>query len=88
MGGFDTVSLTIHDLDPRLSQRLTARARREGVSESQLVKRILALALGMERSGNQNDEYREFLGRWSREDLAEFQRRQSENARVGREDWR
>ncbi len=82
------MSFTIHDLDPRLNQKLTDRARHERVSKNRLVKRILARAMGLEPAGDAEDEYREFLGRWSRQDLDEFERRQAENTRVDEGDWR
>jgi len=82
------MSFTIHDLDPRLNQKLTDRARHERVSKNRLVKRILARAMGLETDGDAEDEYREFLGRWSRQDLDEFERRQAENTRVDEGDWR
>lgn len=81
------MAFTLHDIDPELDRKLTDRARRENLSKNQLVKRILARAMGMSKRGA-NDDYREFLGQWSAEEKATFDRRQAENERVDHGEWR
>lgn len=81
------MSFTIHNLDVQLDQRLTERARSERVSKNELVKRILARAMGLETGSTPTDEYYEFLGRWSSDELQEFEQRQLDNTRVDTGDW-
>lgn len=80
------MAFTIHDIDPELDRKLTERARRENLSKNQLVKRILARAMGVSPQGA--DDYREFVGQWSAREKAAFDRRQADNERVDDEDWR
>ncbi len=81
------MAFTLHDVDPDLDRKLTERARRENLSKNQLVKRILARAMGISKS-EADDDYREFLGQWSAREKAAFDRRQAANERVDGEDWR
>ena len=82
------MAFTIHGLDEKLDDKLTERARRERMSKNKLVKKLLARAMGMESGSKELDEYREFLGRWTLEDLNEFEQRQIENRRIDTADWR
>jgi hypothetical protein len=43
-------SITIHKLDEALARVLTEKARKEGLSISELVKRLLRAALGLSES--------------------------------------
>lgn len=81
------MGFTLHDIDPDLDRKLTERARRENLSKNQLVKRILARAMGMSKPETA-DDYREFLGQWSAREKAAFDRRQAHNERVDEADWR
>ena len=81
------MAFTVHDIDPELDRRLTDRARRENLSKNQLVKRILGRAMGVSIQGA-DDEYREFLGQWSAQEKAAFDRRQTDNERIDDREWR
>ncbi len=80
------MAFTIHGLDKELDERLTERARHERTSKNQLVKRLLARAMGLESGNPAPDDYGEFLGRWTKDDVDEFERRQSDNGRVDKAD--
>lgn len=82
------MAFTIHGLDKKLEERLTERARREHKSRNKLVKELLARALGVAADEKDTDDYREFVGRWTEEDLRRFESRQAENSRVDPDDWR
>lgn len=82
------MSFTIHGIDEDLDNRLSERARRERISKNQLVKRLLARAMGLRTSDRENDEYREFLGRWTPEELDSFDRAQADNEAIDAGDWR
>lgn len=81
-------SITIHNLDGDLDRRLTEEARRRKKSKNQLVKVLLAKSLGIPVEGRYSDDYQEFSGLWSREDLEEFNAHQADNSRVDPGDWR
>jgi hypothetical protein len=80
-------SFTIHDLDAVLDGRLVERSRLQGVSKNQLIKDLLAQATGLPVAGTYTDDYGEFCGSWSADDLAEFEAASVDNSRVDAEDW-
>jgi len=75
-------SITIHALEPALDQRLSEEARLHRKSKNQLVKDLLARSLGMPVDGKYADDFREFCGLWSVEELAAFNAAQTENSSV------
>jgi hypothetical protein len=82
------MGFTVHGVSEELDRKLAERARREKVSKNQLVKSLLARALGLAIPDRENDDYREFLGLWSRSEKEAFDRRQEGNRRIDEEDWR
>jgi len=52
------MALTIHGIDPELDRRLSERARRDRMSKNQLVKRLLARAMGLAESDPENEDKR------------------------------
>jgi hypothetical protein len=81
------MSITIHEIAAELNERLSLRARQEGISKNQLVKDLLARAVGLPASGGYADDYREFCGIWTAAEQAEFEAAQRENRAVDPEDW-
>lgn len=66
-------SITIHKLDRELAGQLKARARAEGVSLNQLIKRLLEDALGMrKRRQKHRGDFEGFLGVWSKDERRAF----------------
>lgn len=80
-------SMTIHDLDLDLDRKLTEEARRSRKSKNQIVKDFLARALGMQVHGRYSDDYREFCGLWSENELNAFNKLQAENSKIDASDW-
>ncbi len=80
-------SITIHAMDADLEQRLTEEARLRKKSKNQLVKDLLAGSLGMRVQGKFADDYREFCGLWSAQDLVAFNVLQAGNSEVDEADW-
>lgn len=78
-------SITIHDLDSALDERLTLGAKRARTSKNRLVKELLARGLGMPDAGD--DDYREFIGLWSKEEELAFLAGQGDNELVDPADW-
>jgi hypothetical protein len=81
-------SITIHNMDNKLDRSLSDEAKRRKTSKNRLVKELLARALGLPASGTYSDDYREFCGLWTAEELAEFKASQADNSRIDEEDWR
>lgn len=82
-------SITIHGLDQPLWSMLKSMAESEGTSLNKLAKRLLEKAVGIvpNDSNEKKNEFQEFLGVWSKEDLKEFNKSTSEFERVDQEDW-
>ncbi len=81
-------SITIHDIDRRLNERLTDESRRRNRSKNQLIKEILSKEMGLPVGGSYADDYREFCGVWTAAEAAEFAESQRELERVDPEDWK
>jgi hypothetical protein len=65
-------SITIHEIDDVLNERLTQEARRRKKSKNQLIKEILAREMGLPVGVAYADDYREFCGVWTVAETAEF----------------
>jgi len=81
------MSITIHEIEPELNDRLSQQARQKGISKNQLVKELLARAVGLPGSEGYSDDYREFCGVWTAAEHAEFAATQQSNMTVDPEDW-
>ncbi|MBT3276230.1 MAG: hypothetical protein HN368_23990 [Spirochaetales bacterium] len=80
-------SITIHNLDAELDQKLTDEARRRKKSKNQFIKDLLAKDMGLRVEGKYSDDYQDFCGLWKREEMDEFNRTQEDNTRVDTQDW-
>lgn len=82
-------AITIHGLDETLAEALAKRARKQGESVNQLVKRLLGEAVGVKLrpTDRPHAEFADFCGVWSEEDRRELERRTAEFERVDSEDW-
>ena len=81
-------SITIHDIDAVLSERLTDESRRRNRCKNQLIKEILSKEMGLPVGVSYADDYREFCGVWTVAEAAEFTESQKALSRVDPEDWR
>lgn len=81
-------SLTIHEIDDVLNERLTQESRRRQKSKNQLIKEILAREMGLPVGVSYADDYREFCGVWTAAEAAEFAGLASDSRRIDPEDWR
>jgi hypothetical protein len=80
-------SITIHAIDSDLDRRLSDEARRRKRSKNQLVKELLAHALGLPGEYGGGQDYAEFLGLWTSEECVAFASSQADNEAVDRGDW-
>ncbi|MCH7224759.1 FitA-like ribbon-helix-helix domain-containing protein [Haloferula sp. A504] len=82
-------SITIHKLDDATEERLVARARSEGVSLNQLVKRLLRESLGVHNAApDHRRDFAAFCGRWSEQEAEEFDRAVAGFDEIDEEVWR
>lgn len=80
-------SITIHDIDAVLNERLAQESRRSNKSKNRLIKEILAREMGLPVESSYADDYREFCGVWTAAEAAEFAASQKDNCRIDPEDW-
>ncbi|MHB8873880.1 MAG: FitA-like ribbon-helix-helix domain-containing protein [Myxococcaceae bacterium] len=81
-------AITIHGLDEALASLLKARARADGTSVNQVVKRLLEQALGIKVStGKHRKDFEKFSGTWTKAQAAEFEKGTRQFEKVDREDW-
>jgi len=80
-------SITIHDIENALNEKLTIEARQRQISKNALIKQLLAEKMGLPVRGSYADDYREFVGLWSAEERVAFEKSQVENDSVDDSDW-
>lgn len=83
-------SMTIHKIDDLLLEAIKERAEAKGESLNATIKDLLARAVGLE--GNQENParssgYRRFLGRWTADEAAAFERATADFERIDASDW-
>jgi hypothetical protein len=80
-------SMTIHSIDVSIDQRLNEEASHRGMSKNQLVKDLLAGALGLKVNGAYQNDWNEFTGCWSAAERAEFDAHLSADRAIDAGDW-
>lgn len=82
-------SITIHNLDDPLNTLIREKAKTEGLSLNNTIKKLLAEALGLEpkKSKGREKDFRDLFGVWSNKERLEFNNRISDLERVDQEDW-
>ena len=82
-------SITIHNLDDTLEERIKERARKHGPSLNKTIQMLLKESLGLNKKP-QRDHKSDFLdlfGTWTEKDAAEFNRHTSSFSRIDKQDW-
>jgi hypothetical protein len=82
-------SITIHNLDEPLDALLRKKARQQGTSLNKTIKSLLEDSLGIapgKRPGHR-DDFLDFCGVWSPNEVAEFEKTQSDFAKIDPEEW-
>lgn len=82
-------SITIHNLDDTLEQRIKERARKHGTSLNKTIQMLLKESLGLNKK-TQLDHKSDFLdlfGIWTEKDAEEFNRHTSSFRQVDKQDW-
>jgi hypothetical protein len=86
-------SITIHDLDPDLDQRILNVAREKGVSLNKTIKDLLRQAVGLSVGGvavapDHTADFEEFCGSWNQQETNAFLAAVSEDRKIDPEDWK
>ena len=83
-------SITIHNLDEQLSEKIQQKAKEEGISLNKAIKKLLVEALGLEENKTQRrrEQFLDLFGVWSKEEEQEFERRIADLETVHPEDWK
>ena len=82
-------SITIHNLDDPLNTLIREKAKTEGLSLNNTIKKLLAEALGLSPR-NDTDRGKDFLdlfGVWSDKEVKEFNKQAGDFEKIDREDW-
>lgn len=83
-------SLTLHNLEEPLLALLKETAKNHKMSINQFAKSLLEKSLGYKKSEQlQNyNQFKEFCGLWSSEELQEFENLAKKFENIDQEDWK
>jgi len=71
-------SITVHNLEDPLANKLLEISRDEGISQNKLIKKLLREALGLEKKKKNKIDLSAIAGTWTEEEAREFE----ENTKV------
>jgi hypothetical protein len=82
-------SITIHKLDGELERRLKDRARQEGISVNQVVKKLLRASLGLEKAlpRDNRDQFLDLFGTWQAGEAEAFLERTADLEAIDPTEW-
>ncbi len=80
-------SITVHKLDAELYAQLQKEAKSEGLSLNKLVKKILRRSLGLDPIPRKKIDFSDFVGSWSEEELASFEKLTMDFDQIELNEW-
>ncbi len=82
-------SITIHGMEDQLSDKISEKAKRQGLSLNRTIKTLLEEAVGLspQNKKDHKDDFIDFLGVWSEEDFNTFQSSIQDFERINPGDW-
>lgn len=82
-------SITIHGLDNELSELISEKANRSGISLNQTIKMLLRDSLGVtnDTSKKRQANFADLFGKWTIKDEKEFNIKTKKLERIDPEDW-
>lgn len=82
-------SITIHDLDSTLAQHIEEKAKHQGTSLNQTIKRLLRESLGIAvtTARARQGEFMDIFGAWSKKDEQAFNAKVKSLEHIDKEDW-
>lgn len=83
-------SITIYGLDDMLDKEIRKKAKSQKLSLNKTIKKLLEKSLGINQAKEKGhrEDFLEFFGVWSDNDLREFNKTVSEFNQVDPSDWR
>lgn len=82
-------SITIHGLDDPLNSLIREKARKQGLSLNKTIKKLLAETLGLNASepGLPDNEFGDLCGKWSPDDMKEFNQSTRDLRKIDPVEW-
>lgn len=82
-------SITIHDLDNTLAQHIEEKAKGQGISLNQTIKKLLRESLGIavNTAKARQSEFMDIFGAWSKKDEHAFNAKAKSLEHIDKEDW-
>jgi plasmid stability protein len=82
-------SITIHNLDDTLEERIKERARKHGTSLNKTIQMLLKESLGLNKKPQQDhkSDFLDLFGIWTEKDAEDFNRQTSSFRLVDKQDW-
>jgi hypothetical protein len=82
-------SITIHNLNDPLNTLIREKAKTEGLSLNNTIKRLLAEALGLapKKGEGRGKDFLDLFGVWSNKEVKEFNKQAGDFEKIDREDW-
>jgi plasmid stability protein len=80
-------SLTIHNLDTEVSNAIEDIARRTGLSQNKVIKKLLREALNLEDTKEPRQDFAEFCGLWSGGEAESFSKAVGTFDQIDEEMW-
>jgi hypothetical protein len=83
-------SITIHGLDDNLDKQIREIAQKQRMSLNKTIKKLLEKSLGINQKENvdHREDFMEFFGVWTEEDLKEFNRNAGDFGKIDPGDWK
>lgn len=83
-------SITVHNMDDNLVQKISEKARQKGLSLNKTIKNLLQEALGLQpkKETDHTKDFQDLCGIWTDEDLEEFESSTADLDRIDPEDWK
>ena len=84
-------SLTIHGIDDVLDRKLKLRSKKGSLSLNKTIKSLLSESLGIsgrKLEPDHSDDFSGFLGKWSKNDVAQQKKSLEYSRSVNMEDWK
>ncbi len=80
-------SITIHQLEEDLARELEKQADAQDLSLNRTIKKLLRQALGIDKEKKNSVDFSDLCGVWSRQEMAEFNKKTAALNRINPEDW-
>jgi len=83
-------SITIHDMDSRLYEKIKEMAKNQGLSINEVVKNLLEKSMESTMRGRHDhrEDFLDLFGVWSKEEAEEFSENLKDFETIDEKDWK